>query len=109
MKEHVEDLKRLESMLSSIETQLKLCSKGNTKEIDTLKSEYKMFMHKKCKIKDDYDNKQLKYLSIVKHGPHSSVYPAAASTSLSKFSRLADDYGHRRFIRKAQRLHRDFL
>jgi hypothetical protein len=66
-------------------------------------------MHKKYKIKDDYDNKQLKYLSIVKHGPHSSVYPPTASVSMSKFKRLANDVGHRRFIRKAQRLHRDFL
>ena len=66
-----------------------------------------MFVSKKLKIQDSLENQKSKYLGLAQNGQGAEYRGVgkddleSAATSLKNYSRLAEDYGHRRYVRKA--------
>lgn len=73
-----------------------------------LQAEHKMYTLKKVKIEDTIQAQKSKCLGLGGTGPGIIGRDAdfsSAPTSLKNYERLADDYAHRRFVRKGGRIH----
>ena len=119
MKDQLSDLKGLLEVLNSLDTQSKSILKlqGSkkqdvgakaeiTKQTDLLHSEYKMFVSKKLRIQDTIERQKSKYLGLAANADMQHKFGAnddfaSATSSLKNYSKLAEDYGHRRYVRKA--------
>ena len=110
MTEQREDYSSLLKMLDSLETQTGIIAKLQgkpdevSKEMDVLHSEYKMFSLKRARVQAAAETQRAGAL-----GSQALIGKETLSSGhseLQHYSRLADDYGHRRYIRKAQRAHR---
>ena len=66
---------------------------------------------KKIKVESDYEGSKLEFLGVVNGNPVITANDLRGvdyrgRSNLKNYERLVDDYGHRRYIRKAQRNHR---
>jgi hypothetical protein len=113
MKDHLDDLESLKNMLVSLDKQLTVTKKlkGDARaegaykhELSTLMTEYKMYQLKKVKVETNYDCKKLEFKGIMNGQPIvGEMAPAHEyrGHNFKNYERLVDDYGHRRYIRRA--------
>jgi hypothetical protein len=118
MSDHLNDLESLKNILVSLEKQLLITKKlkGDPRsegaykhELSTLLTEYKMYQTKKVKIETNYDCKKLEFKGVMNGLPmvgETAPLHEYRGHNFKKYERLVDDYGHRRYIRRAQRMHR---
>ena len=118
MKQQLQDLESILNIVKSVQNQLKITlsheKEGGRKykeELKTLLTEYKLLQTKKVKVDSAYEGNKLEFLGVVNGNPVISANNLKGADyrgqpNLRNYERLVDDYGHRRYIRKAQRNHR---